>query len=805
MKSSTPNPARRTRSRWSRRLTTLAASLLLAGAAQAQATRLTFDQPAEPLGKALATLARTAGVQVVFASALTEGKAAPALKGSYTAREALDALLAGSGLVLRVQDDKTFTVERAPAPAPAPKPTETVLPEIKVRAAAPVETATSPVVGYLARRSATGTKTDALVADIPQSIVVIPGDLLRDRGVAKVSEAVDTVAGVVRGGTYGGNTSSADFIARGFEALKLRDGMRLNAQGFGDALDIGSIERVEVLKGPAAVLYGAGEPGGTVNLVSKKPYAGFGGEAGLSYDSFGTGRLSVDLNAPFTADDTLLFRINAAVESGDTYRDFVKRDNSLIAPTLEWRPHAGTKLTLQYERVHTKGLFDRGLGRSYNYEGTGIDYNALPVERFIGEPSVGPSRTTTSQAIATLEQDLGGGWRAKLAYADNRFDYDNQPEVGLDTFDPATGLFSRYFIDYATQGERTRTALAEVSGKLVLGGIGHQMLIGADATRNKAYYVALQGIPAPGPINVTQPQYTGYAGYSTDFYYSGLQGSNGHSFYAQDLLTFSPQWKALLALRHDRASRFSGAFPGQPDDSGVVNRNAFSKTSPRAGLVYQPSAVDSFYGSWSTSFSPAVFINLRDPSAFKPESGKQLEVGWKRDWAEGRLSSTLAVFDIRKQNVAVSDPTNSADEYFEVQVGEYRSRGIELDVNGSPWPGLRLSLGLGYADVAVSKSSDPALPVGSRQIDTPRVTAKLWVSQDLGAGWSVGAGLFHASATPTSGLTFPAYTRLDASLAWQQGAWQVQLSGKNLSNVKYHAGNLPQAPRHAVLGASYKF
>ncbi len=266
-----------------------------------------------------------------------------------------------------------------------------------------------------------------------------------------------------------------------------------------------------------------------------------------------------------------------------------------------------------------------------------------------------------------------------------------------------------------------------------------------------------------------------------------MQGSNAHAVYAQDLITLSPQWKALLALRRDQAERYWGAFPGQPDDSGTVNRSKFSRTSPRAGVVFQPGPQDSLYASYSTSFSPSQFINLRQPETFTPETGQQIELGWKRDWAQGRLSSTVSVFDIHKRNVAVSDPTNGSGEYFEVQVGEFRSRGIEIDLAGSPSPGLRLTAGLGYADATVSRSIDLNLPVGGRLPQVPRVTASLWASQDLGNAWTLG---------------------VDASLSWAAQAWRVQLSGKNLGNAKYYTtGNtlMPQAPPHAVLSASYRF
>lgn len=678
------------------------------------------------------------------------------------------------------------------------------LPKIRVEAAG--------IVPYHAPVTTTGTKTDAPVKDIPQAIVVVTNDLLRDRAVTKLSEAIDTVAGIVRDSSYGGNTASAGFIARGFSALQLRDGLRLNIQGFGDALDIGSVDSIEVLKGPASVLYGASEPGGTINLVTKKPHEEFAAEATGAVDSFGLGRVGLDLNTPLSGDGKWLFRMNLAHEDGDTYRDFVDRRTTLVAPSLQWNPTDGTRVTLQYEHVRTVGLFDRGLGWIDSYLGTGIDYRSLPAGRFVGEPTAKPSRNDTSQIIATLEQDLAGSWRLRLAYSDAQFDWDSQAEINLDTFDAGTGLFSRYFGDYDRQGENTRVAFAELTGELQLGSTTHQVLVGADDLKNRAFYIGVGGDPSPAPIDVQNPEYPGYSVFDTVFSFSGLQGSSGHSFYVQDLITLTPRWKALLAARYDNLERYAGAYPGQPDDIGEPSRNTFSRTSPRVGIVYQPTDSDSLYASLSTSFAPALFINLRDPSAFKPESGKQFEVGWKREWFGGRVSSTLAAFEIRKHNVAQSDPANAPDEFFEVQVGEYRSRGVELDASGSPREGLRVTLGLGYANVTVSESDNPDLPTGERLANFPRVTANLWVSQDVGAAWTLGAGIFHAGSAPISlpdnGISIPAYTRLDTVVSWRSESWTVQLAGKNLTDVEYYAASntiMPQPPRHAVLSASRQF
>ncbi len=663
---------------------------------------------------------------------------------------------------------------------------------------------------YNEKVASTGTKTDAAIKDIPQAIVVVDEALLLERGVAKLNEALDTVAGVVRESVYGGNTATAGFIARGFRATQLRDGMRLSIQGFGDALDIGAVQSIEVLKGPASVLYGASEPGGTINIVSKKPFENFAFEASTSVDSFGTARLGGDLNVPLVG-DTLLFRVNAAHEDGDTYRDFVDRRTTMLAPTLVWKPAEGTEVTARYEHVRTVGLFDRGLGWIDSYIGSGIDYRDLPVERFVGEPTQKPSRNDTSQILAQVDQELPGNWKLRLAYSDVQFDWDSQAEINLDAFDPDSGLFSRYYGDYSRQGENTRVMFAELHGEVSFAGMSHQLLFGADDLRNRALYIGVGGDPPPAPLDVVDPVYPGYD-VSTVFSFSGLQGSKGHSAYAQDLITLNDRWKALIAARHDSASRFASAYPGQPDDSGVVSRGDFSRTSPRVGLVFQPTDRDSLYGSFSTSFAPALFINLRDPSAFKPEIGEQLELGWKREWFGGRFASTLAAFDIHKRNVSQSDPDNGPDEFFEIQIGEFRSKGVELDASGEIVPGLRAALGIGYAEVTVSKSDDPSIPVGARLDNFPRVTASLWVTKDVAAEWSIGAGLFHAGSAPTSmpdnGEWVDSHTRLDAAASWHRGAVRVQLSAKNLTDEKYYAASntiMPQPPRHALLSATFAF
>jgi iron complex outermembrane recepter protein len=697
------------------------------------------------------------------------------------------------------------TTDATPANQPKGSSTgEQELPEMSVRARREMT--------YKSETASTATKLDVPLKDIPQSIQVVPQQLLRDRGVQRLNEVADTVSGVVRKSVYGGGNSGAVFTARGFSALTLRNGMRLNVQGFGDAYDIGSIESVEVLKGPASVLYGASEPGGTINFVTKKPYASFGGEASLAANSFGTFRTAIDFNTPLTKSNALLFRINAAYEDGDTYREFVERRNTFIAPILQWNITPQTRVIAEYEQVRTRGLFDRGLGRPDSYIGTGIDYRDLPVERFVGEPSLTPTRTKTSQSLLTLEHDFTADWRIKAVYSQSKFDYANQPEIGLDAYDPATGEFSRYFLDYTSQGERTRNLVADVSGSFMLFNMQHKVLVGADRTRNKAFYFAVSGDPPPGPIDIRNPNYTGYDGFTTAFSYSGLQGTNANAFYFQDLVTLSPKWKVLLGARRDKAERFTGALPGAPDDSGVVNRNEFSRVSPRGGLIFQPTNETSLYASYSTSFAPALFISLRDPASFKPEIGEQKELGWKQEWSQGGLSSTLALFQARKKNFAVNDPTNTPDEFFQVQVGEFTSRGVEFDFSGELGRGLRVTGGIGYAKVKVTSSDDPTIPVGALIDNFPQRTANLWLTQQLGQTWSVGVGVFHASSAPTSvpdnGIRVPSYTRFDTTLIYDAKPWRAQLNLNNLTNVKYYAASntiMPQPSRHAVLSVAYRF
>lgn len=739
------------------------------GAAQVSEQQFDIDVPAQPLAQALADLSRQTGVQVFAAGELVSGKSAPAVRGRLGARAALDKLLTGSGLVASAEGGG-FVIKAAPAPRAA---TDNELPAVRVTAKPERESAFGPVDGYAAKRSATGTKTDTPLKDIPQIVNVVGQQELRDRGVGDMGDVFNTVPGAVGGSGYGGSGSSVDATIRGFRSsADFRDGLR--DFGFYAVRDIALFERVEVLKGPASVLYGTNEPGGIVNYVAKRPRFETERELGLALGSFSARRAELDLTGPVAQDGSLAYRLIAMVDDSESHRDFVFNDKRVLAPSLTWRPSSSTEVTLFAELGRQDYLFDRGFLAEPEMLG-------LPRERFLGEP-VDRAEVASDRVLVDATHRFDADWslRGALSWGD--------AELEELQFSPAGLRTDRRTLDRVPVVSRERSTdhglQLELTGKLATAGVQHLMVAGVEHYRSKARFDFAARFDVPAPIDIYEPVYgqvTFPPGSFETVTYSNHTRSRTTAFYLQDQLTFSERWKGLVGLRYDH-SRLHNDFPLSPEFS--LRPQTESRTSPRVGLVYQPVETRSLFLSYSTSFNPQIYSPMASGDLPKPEVGKQIEAGWRETWLAGRLDSTLSVFDIRKENVTTADPD---DPMLSIQVGEQRSRGVELELRGEPVRGVELIAGAAWLDAEVTQ--DNTLPVGDRLLMVPRFSSSLWLKyRPHSEGWFVGGGVFYLgkreASLPNNGIQIPAQTRLDALLGYGAGAWQLQANLRNLTNER---------------------
>ena len=652
--------------------------------------------------------------------------------------------------------------------------------------------------------SATGaTKTDALLMDLPQSVRVLTGDLLRDAGVTTLAGALDLASGIAKQSPLGGLWDSyamrgftgdpnfgSDYMVNGFSSSRGYNGLR----------DAGNTQNVEVLKGPASALYGRGEPGGTVNITTKKPKFAPEYGADVSLGSFQTRRAAVDLTGPLS--DTVAYRLNAAHEEGHSFRDTVKVERSLFSPSFLWLTGEHTTVSYEIEAVRQRAPFDRGVVAVNGQLGL------VPVARFLGEPGDGPMTVKSLGQQLFIHHALSDDWtlQAGASYRDSELTgYSTEANKLL--ADGRTLNRQRRHRDFSATDVSARV---EVLGKFKTGALAHEVLAGVDAYHFDDHRVQLRRNPSAAnayAIDIFNPVYGGKAA-PLALSIDTQEAQKARGLYAQDQLDLGAQWKALVGVRHDTYTQ--DVTNNRLD---VSNGQSLSATSPRAGLVYQPSKMWSLYASAAKGFRPNSGISI-DNQAFPAERSRAYELGAKLE--TGKLTGTLAVYDIRKSNVLTTNPANTD---FAIAAGEVGSRGLELDVSGEVARGLRVSGAYAYTDASVTRG-DTTIVTGSRLANVPRHSANLLATQQfaLGTGTaSVGGGVQYVGerlgdVAISSSFTLPAYTtaRLLASYS-PTAKLRLALNVENLFNRSYYASSYsqlwvaPGAERTLTLNAHYRF
>ena len=654
--------------------------------------------------------------------------------------------------------------------------------------------------------SATGaTKTDTLLIDLPQSVRVLTGELLDDAGVTTLAGALDLASGVSRQSNLGGLWDSyamrgftgdpnfgSDFMVNGFSSSRGYNGLR----------DSANTDSVEVLKGPASALYGRGEPGGTVNIVTKKPRFAPGYTVDAGIDNHGLKRSAVDLTGPLS--DNVAYRLNAAYEAGDSFRDHVEVERMQLTPSFLWRIGEATTLSYELEASKQRAPFDRGVVAVKGQLGL------IPNTRFLGEPGDGKVDVKSVGHQVFVQHELNEAWllQGGVSYRDSSLrGFSSQPNDLL--ADGRTLRRQRRLNDWSGID---RSGRIEAVGKIALGAVTHNLLVGVDAYAFDDDRIQLRrnpSIDSPYAIDIYAPVYGGVA-LPLTLSASTEESQRSHAVYLQDQLDLSRQWKALVGVRRDSY------------DQTVVNRRlarssdqSLSATSPRVGLVYQPAPSLSLYASAAKGFRPNSGISL-DNQAFPAESSRAYEVGAKIDSLDGKLSTTVALYRITKENVLTLDVRNTD---FSIPAGEVASKGVEVDMAGDIARDVRLSLAYAYTDAVVTQG-DNAILTGSRFPNVPKHSATVLLTPrfKLGSGIAMlGGGLSYVGerlgdVAASSSFVLPSYTtaRLVASYA-PDTRLRFALNVDNLFDKQYYASSYsavwvtPGMTRTVRLNARYRF
>ena len=663
------------------------------------------------------------------------------------------------------------------------------LSEVRVDASAEKESATGPVVGYRARNAATATKTDTPLAETPQSVTVVTRDQMLDQGATTFQEALLYAAGV-RSDAYGLDSRSDSVRVRGSSPDTYLDGLRQNYNWYTSTspAEPYTLERLEVLRGPSGMLFGAGTVAGVVNMVSKRPLQEAQREVGVQFGSWNRKQLQADVTGPITQDGQWSYRLVAVARDADTQTDYVQNDRRLIAPSLAWRPNAATSLILQ---GHWQQDRSGSTAQFLPWSGTLLPNpnGKLPINRFIGEP--GDYYDTDRKSIGYLfEHRFNDAWtvRQNLRWArnENRGGYHYADFFSDPRVDPVNQrLVGRLYGQNITRA-RMAAVDTHLQGNLATGAVRHQLLLGVDWNRQTEDKTEADD-SYNTPIDAYAPVYGQRISPTLIAKPRNVQRQSG--LYVQDQMKWG-RWIFIAGLRHDRAVN---SLAGSADDRT-------SDTTKRLGVMYQLAGGWTPYVSYAESFSPVSGTNAAG-QRFKPLEGEQVEVGVKYAPEGSGTQFSAAVYDLKEKNQQVGDPTNPKNV---LQTGQTRNKGLELEYKARVATAFDLTAHYNYTDI------DPLLE------GLPRHQAAVWGVYRFAVGnvrgFSVGAGYrWLSSFRDRTGPEVPSAGVVDALLAYDTQNWRYALNISNLADKKYMSTCLARGDcwwatrRNVVLSATYRF
>lgn len=693
------------------------------------------------------------------------------------------------------------------------------------------------------RSATTATKTAASLFDTPVAVSLVPRELLDAQKAASLKDALQNVSSVA---TDNSGNSGNRFIIRGFSnnGVVMRDSLpAVTAASFRTDFDDYNIDRIEVLKGPASVLFGRSQPGGIINMVTTTPQAQTVASIEQRLGSYDQRRTVVHFSAPVVPNKTLLFRVDAVYEDSNSFRDFVLQGRKGINPKLTWRPGASTELNVSYERIHMNYQFDGGqiaIGR------TPAD---LPITRSLfGDPNNDPDVFNQGYTSTDFTQRFGKHWSLHHRFVRNMRDSTDVEINALNSTTPllADGrtmqrsLFSQY------SDTRLYSTNLELLGDFSIGPMRHQTLVGFDYLYDYTRYSAAglyNTAATANPIlnlDVFAPVYNLPASIFAQTLDTNLSTSHNRSvyfnknygLYVQDQITLFKTLHVLLGGREDKANTSVGSAATTGLDWTAAEQNRltparqqFDKAfSPRAGVVYQFVPWLGGYTSYTRSFGPNNGQSTNG-DRFPPQRGTQVEVGLKGEWFKGNLSATLASYTLKQTNLLIAD-LSTPDPTDAILAGDRRSKGVELDVLGRLTDNLTANVSYSYTAKAwVEGDNPPSLGgvAGNTLANVPRHRGSVWLAYSLKGKMrepvKLGLGTFFSGwryGNIQNTLDLAGYTRVDGSAAYTfsnlgRSKLTVQLNVRNLFNKKYYeyansfVSIFPGQPRSAIVSANIAF
>ncbi|WP_193098143.1 TonB-dependent siderophore receptor [Burkholderia sp. Z1] len=758
-----------------------------AAPAAQRASRRAFDIPAGPLEATLNRFGRDAGILLAFPAELTAGLTSGGVHGRFDVDGALDRVLAGTGLVALRQPGGGYTLMRTNGSAAQPAATGAAaaeLPAINVRSTA------LRAESYRPPKEAGVLRSDIPLLDTAQAVNIVPAQVLRDQRPRNLDDALGNVSGITQGNTLAGTQDT--IMKRGFGGNRdgsiMHNGMPIvQGRSFNAAVD-----SVEVLKGPTSLLYGLMDPGGVVNVVSKQPQLTRYNAISLGASTFGHGKnggsATFDSTGP-VGDSRLAYRLIVDQSNEQYWRNFGENRQTFVAPSLAWYGR-DTQVVVSYEYRQFHSPFDRGTALDPR---TNVPLD-IPARRRLDEP-FNNMDGESHLAQLSVDHQFNADWSAHLGYSYNRETYDAN-QLRTTGVDPEKGTLSRS--NDATHGSLSTDSygIGYVNGKLTLAGMRHDVQIGFDSEYRRIYRKDMLRQAVKTPFSYIDPVYGLLPPSSTVSASDSDQTDTLHdaSAFVQDTIHLTDKWIVSGGLRYITYNQVAGRgrpFKANTDLSG-------SKWLPRAGVVYKWTESFSLYGSYSQSLKPSSSIAPMTgyiiDGATPPEEATAWEVGGKLD-LPGGMTGTLALFNIDKKNVLVSQ-YNDATKLTDWRTsGKARSRGVELDLSGKI--GERVNVIASYAYIDAKTTEDP-LYAGNQLWNVARHTASLAAVYDVGTlvggdDLRIGAAARYVGARPgdsANSFTLPSYVLADAFATYDtrigKQKLSFQLNVKNLFNRTYY-------------------
>ncbi|VVD99824.1 TonB-dependent siderophore receptor [Pandoraea anhela] len=786
--------------------------------AAARATARSYDIPAGPLDAALTRFGREAGILLTYSPALTTGRLSPGVQGRFDVPGAFGQLLAGTGLTASPQGAGYTLVPQA-APVAS-----TVLTAAADGGASDIALPTTHVQAqawsdaYRMPADANVTRSDAPVLDIPQAINVVPHQVLADQRARTLDDALINVSGIVQGNTLASTQDT--LLKRGFggnrdgsimhNSMPLVQGRGLNANA----------DSVEVLKGPTSLLYGIMDPGGVINVVSKRPLLKPYTAVSVAGTTYGHGKNGMEETLDTTGpigDSRLAYRLVVDQNNQQYWRAFGSQRETLVAPTLAYYGR-DTQVVASYEYRNFLTPFDRGTA----LDPTTNKPLAIPARERLDDvhnEMAGQSHL----AQITVDHQFNPDWKAHFGYSYNTETYD-AGQLRITGVNAKTGIVSRSNDGTLGSDSTDSFGTAYLDGKVTLAGMRHDLQFGGDWEYRRIYRRDLIRQAAKCTFSYLNPVYGCEVIPTTVSASDSDQTDTLHdaSLFFQDAIHVSDRWIVVGGVRLLTYSQIAGK--GRPFKANTNISD--SKWLPRAGVVYKLRDYLSLYGSYSESLKPTSTIaplstGVVIDSNVPPEHAKSYEVGAKLDMPNG-LSGTLAVFNIDKRNVLVSQAVPGSSTLDWRTSGAARSRGVELDVSGRI--GQRWNVIASYAFIDAKITDDP-IYTGNTLVNAARHTASLAGVYDWGPVLGDGSGNLRLGAVgryigsrpgdSANSFTLPAYFVADVFATYDTkiGRHPVhyQLNVKNVFNKTYYPSSVSQTvvaigdARSATLSATFEF